>query len=232
MWRDSKLASSANLISCIENGPCRVANDSETTYLNPWSWNNEVNMLYLDQPNQAGFSYDVATNGTWVLDEEGSIKVVPADFTKGLPEVNLTSRYGTFASQEFSHTANSTVIAAHALWHFLQIWFFEFPHYKSADDRISLWTESYGGHYGPGFMNHFQEQNEKIANGSSEEQGAHYLHLDTLGIINGMVDMLVQGDSFFQWPYNNVRACSISTPGLCYLTVSNHCYCHFTDIRH
>lgn len=28
-----------------ENGPCMVNDDSNSTYLNPWSWNNEVNML-------------------------------------------------------------------------------------------------------------------------------------------------------------------------------------------
>lgn len=27
-----------------ENGPCFIGNDSNSTYLNPWSWNNEVNM--------------------------------------------------------------------------------------------------------------------------------------------------------------------------------------------
>lgn len=39
-----------------ENGPCFVNKDSNSTYLNPWSWNNEVNMLYIDQPVQVGFS--------------------------------------------------------------------------------------------------------------------------------------------------------------------------------
>jgi hypothetical protein len=28
-----------------ENGPCFVNNDSNSTYLNPWSWNNEVRLL-------------------------------------------------------------------------------------------------------------------------------------------------------------------------------------------
>lgn len=115
-----------------------MANDSKTTHLNPWSWNNEVNMLYLDQPNQVGFSYDVLTNGTWKLDEyDGDFFVVPANFSKdGLPEANLTNHYGTFASQDLSQTANSTAHAAHALWHFAQTWFFEFPHYKPANDRM------------------------------------------------------------------------------------------------
>ncbi|KAK8040193.1 serine carboxypeptidase [Apiospora rasikravindrae] len=146
-------------------------------------------MLYLDQPNQVGFSYDVLTNGTWVLDEEGGS--------------NLTSHYGTFGSQDPSQTANSTAQAAHAMWHFAQTWFSEFPHYKPVNDRISLWTESYGGHYGPGIMSYFQQQNEKIANGSSEGKGAKYLHLDTLGIINGMLDVPVQGESYIQFPFNN-----------------------------
>ena len=39
-----------------ENGPCFVGRDSNSTYLNPYSWNNEVNMLYIDQPVQVGFS--------------------------------------------------------------------------------------------------------------------------------------------------------------------------------
>ncbi|KAK8086000.1 serine carboxypeptidase [Apiospora phragmitis] len=205
-WRQQNDRSRlSDFISSVENGPCRIANDSKTTYLNPWSWNNEVNMLYLDQPNQVGFSYDVPTNGTWELDDEGGFFVVPANFTDDgpLPETNLTSHYGTFASQDLAQTANSTAHAAHALWHFAQTWFFEFPHYKPADGRVSLWTESYGGHYGPGIMNFFQQQNEKIANGSSEEQGAHYIHLDTLGIINGLLDMAVQGESNIQFAYNN-----------------------------
>lgn len=188
-----------------ENGPCFVAADSKTTFLNPWSWNNEVNMLYLDQPTQVGFSYDVPTNGTLRPAEDSpEFEVVPGDFTDGVPESNYTNRVGTFASQNTSQTAHTTEQAAHALWHFAQAWFFEFPYYKPADNRISLWAESYGGHYGPGFFRFFQEQNEKIANGSSGEKDAHHLHLDTLGIVNGLVDIVVQGEEWIRFPFNNV----------------------------
>ncbi|KAE8391260.1 Alpha/Beta hydrolase protein [Aspergillus alliaceus] len=192
-----------------ELGPCSVASDSKTTILNPWSWNNEVNLLFLDQPTQVGFSYDIATNGTMVLDyNEENNKIVPGDFSVEIPDSNLTHRVGTFASQEPSNTANTSARAAHALWHFAQTWFFEFPHYKPVDDHISLWAESYGGHYGPAVFRFFQEQNERIANGTAEE-GAQYLHLDTLGIVNGLIDAVIQNESYITLAYNNTYGIEI-----------------------
>jgi len=191
-----------------ENGPCFVETDSKTTRLNPWSWNNEVNMLYIDQPTQVGFSYDVPTNSTLVLHDEWrrGFQPVPTNFSNGIPEVNLTHRVGTVSSQRPNNTANSTAYAAHAVWHFMQTWFFEFPHYKPHDNRISVWTESYGGHYGPGFFGFFQRQNEKIDNGTTTEKGAHRLHLDTLGIINGLIDYTTQAIYYLHYGYNNVRS--------------------------
>jgi carboxypeptidase C (cathepsin A) len=40
-----------------ENGPCRITNDSSSVTHNPYSWNNEANILYIDQPVGVGFSY-------------------------------------------------------------------------------------------------------------------------------------------------------------------------------
>jgi len=191
-----------------ENGPCFVANDSKSTYLNPWSWNNEVNMLYIDEPVQVGYSFDTLTNCTVKMGAgEGgndySFVVEPADFSKGLPDLTYETYVGTYASQNVSHTANSTAAAAHAIWHFAQTWFSEFPEYKPSDDRVSLWAESYGGHYGPGFMRFFQMQNEKIQNGTIEVDNAQYIHLDTLGIVNGLLDAVIQGEAYIEYPYNN-----------------------------
>lgn len=59
-------------------------------------------------------------------------------------------------------------------------------------------------YYGPGFFRFFQQQNENIANGSIKEEAAQYLHLDTLGIVNGLMDLVVQGESLISYPYNNV----------------------------
>ncbi|KAI8196176.1 Carboxypeptidase S1-like protein A [Colletotrichum sp. SAR 10_65] len=204
IWLNGGPGASSIMGLLEENGPCFVNEDSKTTRLNPLSWNNEVNLLYIDQPNQVGFSYDVLTNLTAHMNEEGYMDSFPADFSDGIPESgNWTYRYGTASSQNTSQTAHTTAHAAHSLWHFAQTWFFEFPFYKPIDDKVSLWAESYGGHYGPGILKHFQNQNELIQNGSSPEKDAHYIHLDTLGIVNGLIDFVIQAETWITFPYNN-----------------------------
>lgn len=103
-----------------ENGPCLVNEDSKSTTLNPWSWNNEVNMLYIDQPIQTGFSYDSLVNGT--IDQlKTPVNYTVGDFsTTGVPKVNSTFLVGTFPSKDMSKTANTTATSAVAIWHFMQ----------------------------------------------------------------------------------------------------------------
>ncbi|KAI5457496.1 Alpha/Beta hydrolase protein [Mariannaea sp. PMI_226] len=210
IWLNGGPGGSSMMGLLEENGPCFVEADSKSTRLNPWSWNNEVNMLYLDQPTQVGFSYDVPTNCTVNLRQDDmGFDIVPTDFGGESPSLNLTTLAGTFSSQRLNQTANTTAQAAHVLWHFAQTWFFEFPHYKPVDDKISVWAESYGGHYGPGFVEFFEQQNEKIANGTIEDKDAQYLHLDTVGIVNGALDLLVQGPSYLEFPYNNTYGIQI-----------------------
>lgn len=135
-----------------ENGPCLINDDSNSTRLNPWSWNNEVNMLYIDEPNQVGFSYDIPSNGTT---DESEITI--QDFSNGVPVQNNSFYVGTFPSQNPKNTANGTTNAARAMWHFAQTWFQEvrqptftnavmlisqFPDYKPNNDAISIFTES------------------------------------------------------------------------------------------
>jgi carboxypeptidase C (cathepsin A) len=128
----------------------------------------------------------------------------PADFGDEIPTPNNTFLLGTTSSQDGNFTANSTIHAAHALWHFAQTWFEEFPFYKPDDEKIHFWTESYGGQYGPSFLRFFQEQNEKIANGTITGPGTHYLHLDTLGLVNGCVDYEIMPLANLNMAHNNV----------------------------
>lgn len=91
------------------------------------SRNNEVNILYIDQPNQVGYSYDTLTNVTVDLAKTdwGSSNTRVEDFSEVVPEQNVTFSVGTTSSQNVSHTANTTAHAAVALWHFAQTWFEE-----------------------------------------------------------------------------------------------------------
>lgn len=49
----------------------------------------------------------------------------------------------------------------------------------------------------------FQKQNEKISRGEISGPGTHYLHLDTLGIVNGCVDDLIQNEAYSFMAWNN-----------------------------
>ncbi|KAF2500254.1 alpha/beta-hydrolase [Lophium mytilinum] len=178
-----------------ESGPCYANKDGNSTTLNPWSFNAHVNMLYIDQPNQVGYSYDEIVDGSYhVLD--GSIT------PEKLP-LNQTTIPGKFPSQNPATTANTTMLAARALWHFTQVWFTEFPEFKTCEKAISFWGNSYGGYYTVGALAYFLEQNEKILNGTLDAKSNKILPLDTLGITDGCVDILYQGYSYATLPYNN-----------------------------
>ena len=86
-------------------GPCYINPDSNSTSINPWSWNNKANLLYIDQPVQKSFSYGVLFNGT--LDQVTGI-YTPTGFSSGIPFTpNSTTLVGTFPSQLTTQTANT-----------------------------------------------------------------------------------------------------------------------------
>lgn len=205
-------AGSSSLIGLLgENGPCFVNPDSKSTRLNEWSWNNEVNMLYLDQPVQTGLSYNTRHNITVNLIDGHVTKLNKTD---PIPQQNATFHVGTRADNDNTTTAFGSVAAAAAMWHFAQAFFQEFPKYSPADNRISLAAESYGGRYGPNFFTFFEEQNERIRNGTWKVEGETYiLHLDSLVLVSGCIDNLMW-NSYSKIAYNNtygIKAINEST---------------------
>ncbi|KAJ6569504.1 Alpha/Beta hydrolase protein [Mycena capillaripes] len=226
LWLQGGPGSPSVVAALGENGPCSVTENSKDTVLNSWSWNNNANMLYLDQPVQVGFSYDTLVNGT--INETSSpfgvtVKTLsPADLSRD----NLTSLAGTFASQNNATTANTTFVAARANWYFLQAWMQEyafllspptttclthgdrFPEYKTKDNRLSIWGESYGGHYAPTFADYINSQNTLIASGNIST-AAVPLHVDTLGLVNACVDNSVQTPTYPVFAYNNTYGLSV-----------------------
>jgi carboxypeptidase D len=107
-----------------QGGPCFINEDSKGTRLNPWSWNNKVNVLYIDQPAQTGYSYDTLVNGT--LDQLRN-EYTPQIFTSIPPFTpNSTHLYGTIPSQSPAGTANSSLQVAYTLYDFTQVWINEY----------------------------------------------------------------------------------------------------------
>lgn len=181
-------------------GPCTILPDSNSTQHNPYSWNEYVNMLYVDQPVGAGYSYDVLINSA--MDLLGLTGITPLeDYGGQVPAENQTFLYGTFPSQLPERTATSSAIAARILWHFSQAWFGSFPEYQTQDKRVSLWGNSYGGYFVPTSAEYFQRQNARIRSG--ELPGGYVLDVDTIGWTNGCTDMLYQAESYADMAYNN-----------------------------
>ena len=77
-------------------------------------------MLYVDQPNMSGYSYDEAA--------DGSVDMLTGLITQGedLPEANLTTLPGTFSIQNPRSTANTTTNSARDMWHFVQTFVAEY----------------------------------------------------------------------------------------------------------
>ncbi|KAI5848822.1 carboxypeptidase S1 [Tricharina praecox] len=227
VWLNGGSGSSSLSGPFEENGgPCRVNNDSETTTLNPWSWNEHSDMLYIDQPNQFGFSYDTLVNSSLTMTANGQ-HIDSLEGVQPVPEMNATFYTGKLPSQVVENTANTTAIAAETMWHLLQGWTEGFPHHRRRrGDKLSIWSESYGGKYGTAIATFINRQNARI---HANTLRGTILPLETLGIINGCVD-LIQGDFLAQQAYSNVYDTPIfSTPKFASANASNALdFCSYT----
>lgn len=56
IWLTGGPGCSSQLALLAENGPCSVNEDGSATIPNPHSWNTKANVLWLDQPQDSGFS--------------------------------------------------------------------------------------------------------------------------------------------------------------------------------
>lgn len=161
LWLNGGPGCSSLIGAFQENGPCKVEAEGTSTTLNPYSWNKYANMIYLDQPIPAGFSYG-------------------------------------------SHDVYSTKQAAARVWDFFQI-LFGIPHFTQYESReLSVWAESYGGQYGPKFLEYFKSQNEKI---KADQLKGHIIDPASLGITNGWFNPYYHYSSYYDYAqakYNHV----------------------------
>jgi len=169
-----------------ELGPCNVTEDLKTQ-LNPYAWNEHSNMLFLSQPIGVGFSYQSEVDGV-VSNETGY------PMNSSTPD----GRYSYVDEFRFDTTDRSAV----GTWEILQAFLANLPQLDAEvkSRTFNLWTESYGGHYGPAFFTYFSDQNAAIANGTS--QGIQ-LTMDVLGIGNGIISERIQAPYYPEFAVNN-----------------------------
>ena len=190
---------SSKAVVSSESGPCYVNPDDNSTTINPWSFNQQVNMLYIDQPVQTGFSYNFLIEGTFNLETSDTI---PFNVEGVLPKQNATYRVGTFSSQDPLQTTNTSITSAKALWRFAEHWVTSFPEYNTQSKHLNVWGNSYGGYWVPAVAAYFDQQ----IKGSSSHPKLHALKMSTMGLTNGCVDFLTQTPYYPQYAYNNTYA--------------------------
>ena len=162
-----------------------------TTQVNPYSWSEASNMLFLSQPLGVGFSYSE--------EELGSLN--PYTGEQENSSYGIDGRYPVINAS----LLDTTDLAAVAAWHVLQGFLSALPQLDAGagvplNKTFNLWTESYGGHYGPAFSNYFYDQNQMIANGTAN--GTH-LNFETLGLINAIIDEYIQAPFYPEFAVNN-----------------------------
>jgi carboxypeptidase D len=154
---------------------------------------------------QSGFSYDRLVNGTLNLFTDHLDRLVKPNFSRGgRVQQTATTLVGTFPSNSYAATTNTSANAARAVWHALQVFAADFPEHRSRDRRLSVWTESYGGHYGPALAGFIHAQNARVAAGSTGPRGKwRKIELDALGIIAGTVDTSIEAEPALRYRFNN-----------------------------
>jgi len=57
LWLTGGPGCASTLALVTENGPCKVSEDGQSTVSNPYGWNNNATVIWLDQPSGVGYSY-------------------------------------------------------------------------------------------------------------------------------------------------------------------------------
>ncbi|PGH08524.1 hypothetical protein AJ80_07844 [Polytolypa hystricis UAMH7299] len=197
----------------LQTGPCEVVEAGKnklSTRAREWSWDRSSNLLFIDQPVQSGFSFDTLTNGS--LDLITS-EYISSPMESPRNQAPYTFLNGTFSSHNTSMLTNTTATSAMASWHMLQAFLGVFPQYNpgarkksgksSKSAGVHFFSESYGGVYGPEFATYWIEQNDRLKNGEFNGSKALEIDLQSVGILQGCIDHLIQDPYYPIFARNN-----------------------------
>ncbi|KAI9454354.1 serine carboxypeptidase [Russula earlei] len=141
---------------------------------------------------------DTAPLITWFNGGPGSSSMIGLFQELGPCRINNQSTRVDLNPTSWNNDAN--VPAAADVWQFLQIWFADSRFGKYASREFGIWTESYGGHYGPTFAAYFLKQNAAI---KSETVTGVPINLKVLGIGNGITDPVSQYPGYIEYAQSN-----------------------------
>ncbi|RYP57809.1 hypothetical protein DL769_009259 [Monosporascus sp. CRB-8-3] len=154
-------------------------------------------MLYIDQPVNTGFSYDVLMNATMDIRGNWSRDKSPSTNAQGNSKMMTEPGIVGEGAADTDTAVNTTATAIRALWVTLTAWLQDFPEFESNNREIELWAASYGGHYAPALYDF--AMTKRSENQSAEPQ----IHFSTIGLMNACVDPLVQLPAYPEMAYNN-----------------------------
>ncbi|KAJ4351930.1 uncharacterized protein N0V89_007274 [Didymosphaeria variabile] len=173
----------SSFAALTENGPCVAQKDGNTAIPNPFSFNQNAHVLYVDQPNQVGFSYDEIVDGVFNVfggqAGSGAIEV-------GATRSNMTNIKGKFPSQNPDTTARTSTMAAKSM------------------------CFGYGGMYVATLATYILRTNLKlpVKAGATFKD----IFIPSVGITNGCIDIEAQGSAYASLPYNNTYNNANGTP--------------------
>ncbi|KAB8346155.1 hypothetical protein FH972_023201 [Carpinus fangiana] len=188
LWLNGGPGSDSQIGLFQELGPCNITENLESS-INPYAWNNVSNVIFLSQPYGVGFSYQT--------EQKGSFDNVTGVF------VNASVQTPTGRWPVIDATAiDTTELAAVAAYEIIQAFYSGLPRLASnvKSTEFNLATESYGGHYGPAFYDHFYKQNERVRN---NEIPGYLLNMNSLLIINGIINEKIQVPYYPEFAVNN-----------------------------
>ncbi|KAJ3211545.1 ubiquitin-specific protease doa4 [Dinochytrium kinnereticum] len=168
IWLQGGPGSSSMIGLFYEMGPLKLTGELLVDR-NPFTWNRNYSMLFIDNPVGTGFSYVLPLDVK--AEEEGK---GPSSTQKGTPEREPKPRYSK------GYTENQAAVSRD-LMIFLEHFYTVFPEHRPADLYIT--GESYAGKYVPHIAQAILEHNDV----SSSSSGS-IINLKGVAIGNGLTD--------------------------------------------